>query len=77
LREFANHPIWKDPNLKAFVEANNYKVWLGYPGPYTREAAQVMDSFIIVDMMAKVCRGVPIDDSIKWAVDEMKKIYNK
>jgi hypothetical protein len=43
----------------------------------TREAAQVMDSFIIVDMMAKVCRGVPIDDSIKWAVDEMKKIYNK
>lgn len=77
LREFANHSIWKDPNLKAFVEANNYKVWLGYPGPYTREAAQVMDSFIIVDMMAKVCRGVPIDDSIKWAVDEMKKIYNK
>ena len=43
----------------------------------TREAAQVMDSFIIVDMMAKVCRGVPIDDSIKWAVDEMKKIYKK
>ena len=77
LREFANHPIWKDPNLKAFVEANNYKAALGYPGPVTREAAQVMDSMIIIDMMGKVCRGVPIDDSIKWAVGEMEKIHSK
>jgi multiple sugar transport system substrate-binding protein len=75
LIEFSKHPMWKDPVLKAFIETNNYKAWIGYPGPYTREASQVMDSYIIVDMMAKVCQGVSIDDAIKWAVSEMKKIY--
>lgn len=75
LAGFANHPMWKDPALKPFMETNSYKAWIGYPGPYTREASRVMDSYIIVDMMAKVCQGVPIDDAIQWAVGEMKKIY--
>jgi multiple sugar transport system substrate-binding protein len=74
---YTEHPMWEDPALRPFIQANEVLQPIGYPGPVTREAAETHARFIIVDMFANVARGVSIDEAISKAADEMISIYRR
>jgi multiple sugar transport system substrate-binding protein len=78
LGTYAALPMWtKDPNLKAYADVSKYVRAIGWPGPVTRAAAEVNAKFIMVDMAARVAKGMPVQKSIDEAVAEMKKIYSR
>jgi multiple sugar transport system substrate-binding protein len=71
-----NDPLWKiDPVMAPFRTAAENSHLCGYPGPAGRAAAEVISKFIIVDMYAKAVQGMAPADSVKWAHDELTKIY--
>lgn len=77
LGTYAALPMWtKDPNLKAFADVPKYARAIGWPGPVTRAASEVNVKFILVDMAARVAKGMPAQKAIDEAVAEMKKIYS-
>jgi hypothetical protein len=40
-------------------------------------AQEVLTTFIVPDMFTKVARGAPIEDTMKWGVGEVRRIYAK
>ncbi|MHB8574075.1 MAG: ABC transporter substrate-binding protein [Dehalococcoidia bacterium] len=48
-----------------------------YPGPVNQAAEEVLSSFIVPDMIARLKGSGTVDDAIKWATDQMKPIYAK
>ena len=47
----------------------------GWPGPASRKAAEALSKYVITDMYAKAVQGMPAEDAVKWAHDELVKIY--
>jgi multiple sugar transport system substrate-binding protein len=47
----------------------------GYAGPADRNAAEVLTKYIITDMYAKAVQGMPAEESVKWADNEVRKIH--
>ena len=47
----------------------------GYAGPANRKAAEVISKYILIDMYAKAVQGMPAEDAVKWAHDELVKVY--
>ena len=71
-----DHPAWKtDPKLTAFRDSIKDARHLGYAGPPSAKASEALAKFIIVDMFAKAIQGTTPEESLKWATDELKKIY--
>jgi multiple sugar transport system substrate-binding protein len=71
-----NHKLWKDdPVMAPFRTAAESGRFAGYAGPANRKAAEVNSKYIIVDMYAKAVQGMPAEDAVKWAHDELVKIY--
>jgi multiple sugar transport system substrate-binding protein len=69
-------PLWKiDPVMAPFRTAAESGRFAGYAGPAGRAAAEVISKFIIVDMYAKAVQGAKAEDAVKWAHDELVKIY--
>jgi multiple sugar transport system substrate-binding protein len=69
-------PVWKiDPIMAPFRKAAESGRFAGYAGPSGRAAAETISKFIIVDMYAKAVQGTPPEDAVKWAHDELVKIY--
>src|SRR6185312_2306984 len=69
-------PVWKeDPVMAPFRTAAESGHFAGYAGPAGRAAAEVISKFIIVDMYAKAVQGAPAEEAVKWAHDELVKIY--
>jgi multiple sugar transport system substrate-binding protein len=69
-------PVWKiDPVMAPFRTAAVSGRFAGYAGPAGRAAAETISKFIIVDMYAKAVQGAPAEDAVKWAHDELVKIY--
>ena len=69
-------PVWKvDPVMLPFRKAAESGRFAGYAGPAGRAAAETISKFIIVDMYAKAVQGTPAEDAVKWAHDELVKIY--
>jgi multiple sugar transport system substrate-binding protein len=48
----------------------------GYAGPPGRASAEAITKYIIVDMYAKAVQGMPAEDAVKWAYEELVKIYS-
>jgi len=72
-----SHPIWtKDPKLTLFRDVIKDSRWAGYAGPPSRKASEAMAKYIIVDMFAKAIQGTPPEEALKWATEELKKIYS-
>ena len=44
-------------------------------GPPGKKAAEVLSKYIIIDMYAKAVQGTSAEDAVKWAEEELKKIY--
>jgi ABC-type glycerol-3-phosphate transport system substrate-binding protein len=69
-------PVWSiDPILLPFRDIPNKGRLVGYAGPPGRAAAEAVTKYIIVDMYAKAVQGMPAEDAVKWAHDELVKVY--
>jgi len=70
-------PVWDvDPILRPFRDLPRIGRLVGYAGAPNRMAAEVVTKYIIVDMYAKAIQGMPAEDAVKWAHDELVKIYS-
>jgi multiple sugar transport system substrate-binding protein len=61
--------------LRPFKDLPRTGRLVGYAGTPNRRAAEVVTKYIIVDMYAKAIQGMPAEDAVKWAQDELVKIY--
>src|SRR5712671_1368034 len=74
--EWEEDPVWSvDPVLRPFKDLPRIGRLEGYAGSPNRKAAEVKTKYIIVDMYAKAIQGMPAEDAVKWAHDELVKIY--
>jgi len=72
-----NNPMWDkvDEALKPFRTSLRGTRMLGHAGPPSAKATEAYTKFIITDMYAKAVQGTPPADAVKWAEEELKKIY--
>jgi len=71
-----NDPVWKaDPVLTPFKDVPTGGRLAGYAGPPNRKSAEVITKYIIVDMYTKAIQGMAPEEAVKWAHDELVKIY--
>ncbi len=70
-------PLWgKDPVMEPFRVAARAGQFPGYAGPADRKAAEVLSKYIITDMYSKAVQGMPAEDAVKWAHDEVVKVHS-
>jgi multiple sugar transport system substrate-binding protein len=69
--------LGKDAKLAALQDQEKLTAFLGFPGPMTPPAQEVVTTFIIPDMFTKVARGASVDETMKWGVGEIRRIYAK
>ena len=75
-KSWYDHPVWvRDRKNIVFRDVIKDSLWPGYAGPPSRKASEAMAKYIIVDMFAKAIQGTKPEDALKWATDELKKIY--
>ena len=69
-------PLWNtiDEPMKGFRTAPDNSRVIGFAGPPSAKATEVYSKYIVVDMFAKGVQG-KAEDAVKWAADELKKIY--
>jgi ABC-type glycerol-3-phosphate transport system substrate-binding protein len=71
-----DNPVWNlDPILAPFKKIPVTGRMVGYAGPPNQKAAEVRTKYVIVDMYAKAIQGMAPEDAVKWAHDELVKIY--
>ena len=69
-------PVWgKDPVMLPYRSAARNARFAGFAGPPDRKAAEVLSKYIIIDMYAKAAQGMPAEEAVKWAHEEVKKIH--
>src|SRR5580704_5940924 len=74
--DWEKDPVWDvDPVLKPFRDLPRTGRLQGYANTPNRKAAEVVTKYIIVDMYAKAIQGMAVEDSVKWAHDELVKVY--
>jgi multiple sugar transport system substrate-binding protein len=70
-------PVWNiDPVMAPFKDIPTGGRLVGYAGPPSQKAAEVLTKYIVVDMYAKAIQGMAAEDAVKWAHDELVKVYN-
>ena len=75
-RDWEKDKVWEvDPVLLPFRDIPPFGRLPGYAGPPNRKAAEVVTKYIITDMYAKAIQGMPAEDAVKWAHDEVVKAY--
>ena len=69
------HKLWdNDPIMLPFRTAAKSR-FAAYAGPSTRKAGEVVTKYIITDMFAKAVQGMPAEQAVKEAHDELVRIY--
>jgi multiple sugar transport system substrate-binding protein len=66
-----------DAKLSSLQDQDKITAFFGYPGPMTPPAQEVLTTFIIPDMFTRVARGGDLEDTMKWGVGEIRRIYAK
>jgi ABC-type glycerol-3-phosphate transport system substrate-binding protein len=75
-KAWEDDPIWNlDPVMAPFKKIPVTGRLVGYAGPPNQKAAEVQTKYIIIDMYAKAIQGMKPEDSVKWATDEITKVY--
>jgi multiple sugar transport system substrate-binding protein len=75
-KDWENHKVWSmDPVMRPYKDIASNGRLVGYAGPPNRAAAEALTKYIIVDMYAKAVQGMPPADAVKWAHQELVKIY--
>jgi multiple sugar transport system substrate-binding protein len=67
----------RDPKLAVVPKAIEWGRLPGWPGPPTRESAEVHAKYVLVDMAQNVVKGTPIPQAIEQTVAELKRIYGQ
>ena len=74
--EWENHKLWgEDPVMTPYKIAGRLARAPGFAGRSDAKAAEALSKYIITDMYAKACQGMPPEDAVKWAEAELKKVY--
>jgi multiple sugar transport system substrate-binding protein len=75
-RMWEKDKVWDaDPVLLPFRDIPPLGRLAGYAGPPNRKAAEVVTKYIITDLYAKAIQGMPAEAAVKWAHDEIAKVY--
>jgi multiple sugar transport system substrate-binding protein len=70
------HKMWDaDPVMAPFKIAAKLGLSPGYAGPPNRKSAEVLTKYIITDMYAKAVQGMSAEEAVKWAAEEVGKVY--
>jgi multiple sugar transport system substrate-binding protein len=69
--------LGNDPKLATLQEQDKITAFFGHPGPMSPAAQEVLTTFLVPDMFTKVARGASIDDTVKWGVGEVRRVYAK
>lgn len=73
---WASHSLWgEDPVMAPFKDMLETARAPGWPGPSSKNAAEVLSKYIITDMYAKAVQGAAAPDVIKAAHAELAKVY--
>ena len=72
-----NDAVWDvDPVMRAVqTPAERRSARRAMPGRPSQKAAEVQTKYIIIDMYAKAVQGMKPEDAVKWAHDELVKVY--
>ena len=75
-KDWEKDKVWEvDPVLLPFRDIPPFGRLDGYAGPPNRKAAEARTKYIIVDMYAKAIQGMAAEEAVKWAHNELVKIY--
>jgi hypothetical protein len=75
-KDWEKDPVWKiDPILLPFRDLPAIGRLVGYAGPPSRAAAEVVTKYIIIDMYANAAQGMAAEEAVEWARDELVKVY--
>ncbi len=69
--------LGNDAKLAVLQEQDKITAFFGHPGPMSPPAQEMVTTFIIPDMFTRVARGAPIEDTMKWGLGEIRRIYAK
>jgi multiple sugar transport system substrate-binding protein len=69
--------LGNDAKLNILQEQDKITAFFGYPGPMSPAAQEVLTTFIVPDMFTRVARGAAIEETMKWGVGEIRRIYAK
>ena len=69
--------LGNDAKLSVLQDQDKITAFFGHPGPMSPAAQEVLTTFIVPDMFTKVARGAAIEDTIKWGVGEIRRVYGK
>jgi multiple sugar transport system substrate-binding protein len=76
LHGYDNAPMWDvEPRNRPFRDALANAHLPGWPAPASRQLAESVAKYVVVDMFAKACAGAPTKDVIKDAETQLKGIY--
>jgi len=75
--QWEKHKMWdEDPVMAPFKIAARLGLSPGYAGPPNRKSAEVLTKYIITDMYAKAVQGMSAEEAVKWAAEEVNKVYS-
>jgi multiple sugar transport system substrate-binding protein len=69
--------LGNDPKLAVLQEQDKITAFFGHPGPMSPPAQEVLTTFMIPDMFTRVARGSDIEETMKWGIGEIRRIYAK
>ncbi|MBC7190219.1 extracellular solute-binding protein [Candidatus Aerophobetes bacterium] len=76
LVDIKKHPVWQQlSTLRAYEPGVERITLAGWPGPSGPGANKVYHTFVVPVMFAKAVTGTPVDKAMKWAEDEIKRLY--
>jgi multiple sugar transport system substrate-binding protein len=76
LHAYDNAPMWDvEPRNLPYRDALGSAHLPGWPAPASRQLAESVAKYVVVDMFAKACAGAPTTEVIKNAEVQLKGIY--
>jgi len=76
LHAYDRDPEWdKEPRFKPDQRVLETGKLVSWPAPADRKAGEVVNKWIVIDMFAKACTGVPTKAAIADAATGLKQIY--
>src|SRR5438552_2288246 len=69
--------IGSDPKMQILQDFPKIVAFYGYPGPFTTPVQEVVNLFVLPDMVTRVPRGQSVGDVMKWGVGEYQRIFSK
>jgi len=76
LHAYDNAPMWDvEPRNKPYRDAMATAHLPGWPAPASRQMAESVAKYVVVDMFAKACAGASTKEVIKNAEAQLREIY--